>query len=45
MVGHMMQMLYGKHEYDDTIDGEVDICFDDVHACALAHKNLIVKMK
>lgn len=36
---------YGKHEYDETIDGEVDICFDDVHACELAHKNLIVKMK
>lgn len=24
---------------------EVDICFDDVHACSLADKNLIVKMK
>jgi hypothetical protein len=23
----------------------VDICFDDVHACELAEKNLIVKMK
>jgi phosphoserine phosphatase len=36
---------YGKHEYDETIDGKVDICFDDVHACELAEKNLIVKMK
>lgn len=36
---------YGKHEYDETIDGKVDICFDDVHACKLAEKNLIVKMK
>lgn len=36
---------YGKHEYDETVDGKVDICFDDVHACKLAEKNLIVKMK
>lgn len=36
---------FGKHEYDETIDGKVDICFDDVHACELAEKNLIVKMK
>lgn len=36
---------FGKHEYDDTIDGKVDICFDDVHACELADKNIIVKMK
>ncbi len=36
---------FGKHEYDETIDGKVDICFDDVHACKLAEKNLIVKMK
>jgi phosphoserine phosphatase len=36
---------YGKHEYDETIDGIVDICFDDVHACELAEKNIIVKMK
>lgn len=36
---------FGKREYDETIDGKVDICFDDVHACKLADKNLIVKMK
>lgn len=36
---------YGKHEYDESVDGKVDICFDDVHACSLAEKNLIVKMK
>lgn len=36
---------YGKQTYDETTDGKVDICFDDVHACALADKNLIVKMK
>lgn len=36
---------YGKDEYDETIDGKVDICFDDVHACELAEKNIIVKMK
>ncbi len=36
---------YGKADYDPTINGQVDICFDDVHACDLADKNLIVKMK
>lgn len=36
---------YGKQDYDETIDGKVDICFDDVHACKLAEKNIIVKMK
>lgn len=36
---------FGKHEYDETVDGKVDICFDDVHACTLADKNIIVKMK
>ena len=36
---------YGKAEYDETIEGKVDICFDDVHACKLAEKNIIVKMK
>ena len=36
---------FGKHEYDETVDGKVDICFDDVHACELADKNVIVKFK
>lgn len=36
---------FGKHEYDESLYGKVDICFDDVHACELAEKNLIVKMK
>lgn len=36
---------FGKHEYDETIDGEVDICFDDQHEITLADKNIIVKMK
>lgn len=36
---------FGKAEYDETVYGHVDICFDDVHACVLADKNLIVKMK
>lgn len=26
-------------------DEEVDICFDDIHACELAKHNIIVKMK
>lgn len=37
--------VYGKYEYDESIDGKVDLCFDDVHACKLADKNIIVKMK
>ena len=32
---------YGKGECEE----EIDICFDDVHACELAKHNLIVKMK
>lgn len=40
-----VERCYGKFEYDDTIDGKVDICFDDVHACELADKNIIVKLK
>lgn len=36
---------FGKQEYDETVDGKVDICFDDIHSCELAEKNLIVKMK
>lgn len=31
--------------YDYETDGLVDICFDDIHACELADKNIIVKMK
>lgn len=37
--------VYGKADYDESIDGKVAICFDDVHACKLAEHNLIVKMK
>ncbi|MES2408783.1 MAG: hypothetical protein V4509_00600 [Patescibacteria group bacterium] len=37
--------VFSKADYNETIHGKVDICFDDVHACALADKNLIVKMK
>lgn len=43
--------LYGLEKYVDKCYGkteceeEVDICFDDIHACELAHKNIIVKMK
>lgn len=36
---------FGKAEYDDGLYGKVDICFDDVHACELADKNIIVKFK
>lgn len=42
---------YGLDKYVDKCYGkgaceeDVDICFDDVHACDLAKMNLIVKMK
>jgi hydroxymethylpyrimidine pyrophosphatase-like HAD family hydrolase len=36
---------YGKYEYDESIDGRVDIAFDDEHAFSLADKNLIVRLK
>lgn len=36
---------FGKQEYEEELYGRVDICFDDVHACELADKNLIVRMK
>jgi phosphoserine phosphatase len=40
-----VSQCFSKCDYDSTIEGEVDICFDDVHSCKLAQKNLIVKMK
>lgn len=36
---------FGKTEYDESISGKVDICFDDVQACELADKNIIVRFK
>jgi len=36
---------FGKHEYDEAIDGHPDICFDDIHDCELADKNIIVRFK
>lgn len=36
---------YSKQDYDEELYGRVDICFDDVHECRLAEKNIIVKMK
>lgn len=43
--------MYGLERYVDRCyaknecEEEVDICFDDVHACTLADKNIIVKFK
>jgi hypothetical protein len=36
---------FGKHEYDETIDGKVDIAFDDESFSELGEKILIVKTK
>ena len=42
---------YGLEKYVDATYGKgecsekVDVAFDDIHACALAEHNLIVKMK
>lgn len=43
--------LYGLERYvdkcygKDSCEEEVDICFDDVHSCEMADKNIIVKFK
>jgi phosphoserine phosphatase len=43
--------LYGLERYVDkcyakeACEEPIDICFDDVHACELADKNIIVKFK
>ena len=34
---------HGKAEFDESIDGTVDICFDDQHETLLAEKNIIVR--
>lgn len=39
-----VDMCYGKSEYDETIYGKVDICFDDISECRLADKNLIINI-
>lgn len=36
---------FGKADYDADLYGKIDICFDDIHACELADKNIIVRMK
>lgn len=36
---------FGKHEYDETVSGRVDIAFDDQHEFNLADKNVIVRTK
>lgn len=44
-LGKYVSACYGKHEYDETIYGKVDIAIDDQHEFNLAEKNLIVRMK
>lgn len=36
---------FGKHEYDETINGRIDIAIDDQHEFSMADKNLIVRQK
>lgn len=36
---------FGKHEYDETLYGKIDIAIDDQHSFSMAEKNLIVRMK
>lgn len=36
---------FGKQDYDETIDGKVDIAFDDEYQFDMAQVNLIVKTK
>ena len=40
-----VEACYDKHLYDETIDGKVDIAFDDQHDFSLADKNIIVRLK
>jgi len=44
-LGKYVDICAGKHEYDSSIDGEVDIAIDDQHEFSMASKNLIVRMK
>jgi phosphoglycolate phosphatase-like HAD superfamily hydrolase len=44
-LGDIVNRIKGKHEYDETIDGKVDIAFDDQHEFSLAEKNIIVRTK
>lgn len=41
----IVNRVHGKHEYDETIYGHVDIAFDDQHEFSLADKNIIVREK
>lgn len=40
-----LERYVDKCYFKSECDEHVDICFDDVHACKLADKNLIVKFK
>lgn len=42
---HLVDVFEGKHEYDETITGKVDIAIDDQHEFTMADKNIIVRMK
>lgn len=44
-ISKIVDACYGKHEYDESIDGHVDIAIDDQHEFSMADKNLIVRMK
>lgn len=44
-LGKYVDAIYGKQDYDESIDGKVDIAFDDQHEFSLADKNIIVRMK
>lgn len=35
----------GKHDYDEIIDGKIDIAFDDEPSFSMADKNFVVKTK
>lgn len=40
-----VERCFGKHEYDDTLYGKIDIAIDDQHEFSMGEKNLIVRMK
>lgn len=37
--------VLGKADYTEIIHGHIDVCFDDIHDCEMADKNIIVKFK
>lgn len=44
-IDRYVTQCYAKQDYDETVDGNVDIAFDDQHEFNLATNNIIVRTK